>query len=431
MSKSLDVSRRHFLKKTGLLAGAAAAAPAILSPTKTSKAVIEKLSLTGNKLKVGVLLPMSTIHPTMPDNFLAGIKLYFEQISQEISGLAVKIITEETGFGPSSALKKSQKLIEKDGVDIVVGLVGTGITPELRELFEESKTILLACNVGENIVRKEEESPYIVHNSLNTWQANWAMANWAAENLGKKAFVTSSFYESGYDAPYAFNVGFESAGGKILQNFVNHIPESLDDTDKLLSEIKAAKPDFVYASYSGHEAVEFVKAYHESGLANEIPLIGSAFLVDESILPAQGAAALGIKTCMPWSSHLTIAENQSFMRAYQRQTSRTADAFALLGFDAAHIILSVAATTRTDLRKSRAAKKAVAAAEINSPRGNVKLSKSLSPASSLYLREVRKQEGILSNQPVEQIDHYASSIARKKLIQSDLQTGWLNPYLCA
>src|SRR2546426_10380737 len=83
------------------------------------------------------------------------------------------------------------------------------------------RTFLILADAGANIVRETEQSPYVFHNTLGYWQSSLALGEWAVRNIGKKVFVASSFYESGYDALYAFRLGAEIAGRRGRRTYIS------------------------------------------------------------------------------------------------------------------------------------------------------------------------------------------------------------------
>ena len=90
------------------------------------------------------------------------------------------------------AIRKARELIERDKVDVVGGVVNSEVAADLRPIFEESRRVLIVTNVGANVVREADRSSHVFYNSLNYWQANRATGQWAADNLGRRAFVGHS-----------------------------------------------------------------------------------------------------------------------------------------------------------------------------------------------------------------------------------------------
>jgi branched-chain amino acid transport system substrate-binding protein len=420
------VTRRTFLGTAGLALGVSTLTPLIPAIDSALRFEIKKLS--GNTLKLGLLLPASNIYPAMAENFYSGLKLYLSKTDDQISQTRLILKPESLGFGPSSILEKSKKLIQDDGVDIVTGIISESVSGDLRNLFEDSGKFLVANHTGANILDPHEHSPNIVHNSLNLWQANYAMGKWAAKNIGQKSVVVSSFYESGYDALYAFNLGFESEGGEVLETCITNLPAEMKNTDRVISEIEKYSADLIFASFSGSEANEFITEFTSSDLSKKTPLLGSGFLVEENVFTNQGGFNTGIKTCLPWAPGLKNKTYQNFQLNFKKMTGRAADAFAVLGFESASLITKVVEETNGNLGNKGRVREILFSNQLSGPRGNLKLNKRTHLFESpLYLRELRKESGKMANVVISELN----PVEDYRIGSENLKSGWLNPYLCA
>ena len=431
------VSRRTFLRRFGVAAGALAAgqvisacsnssaASLIRNVDQASKLVAEPSSAARqNTLRVGLLLPQSQIYPAISANFRAGMDLFLAQRSS--ADRPISLIAQEYGTTPSIALEQAHEWMATDQVDLIVGSLSSGTAATLHPLLHESQTPLLVSNIGANLTRDDRQSPYIIRNSFSYWQSSWALGRWAAGNLGKQALVASSFYDSGYDSLYAFQLGFESVGGTITSTKVTHLPTDTGELHTLMAAIQQAQPDLVFAAYSGAQASDFVRAYAHSGLSTRVPLLGSGFLVDESLLSQQGDAALGIKTALPWAHTLDLPTNQAFTSAFQNFSGRPADPFAVLGYDTARLI-STAASSAGDTKQLR---QALAGTAFDSPRGIVQMDKTVLEISTpLYLREVRAGASGLSNTVIDKLPAIPANNAALAALRATERTGWSNTYL--
>jgi branched-chain amino acid transport system substrate-binding protein len=423
------ITRRRFLKTIGVTA-AAGLLPACGPVTRLDHA-LRRVTRSSAPLEIGVLMPRSTIYPQFGEHLLAGMRLRFGQDEQRVAGQPVRLLAEDIGFGQSLINAKANKLLNADGTGLVVGVANTSLAAMLKESFAASQRFLVLANVGANIPRQTEQSPYLFQHSLSHWQASWALGDWAGRDLGRRGFMALSFYDSGYDAPYAFRAGFERAGGEIARMALSHVPPEPGGFAPLFAQIAEIQPDFVYASYSGPLAVDFVRAYADSRFAGRIPLIGSAFLVDEAILPAQGAAALGVRSALPWAPDLDGAAYRTFADAYREQSGQEPDAFALLGFETADLIAGAAGAVDGDLAQVDQFRAAMRRAEIASPRGqllmNPETHHTLSP---VFLREVRYHAAGSRNVVVGQLRAGAEDDQQIQSLRSIPRSGWLNTYLC-
>jgi branched-chain amino acid transport system substrate-binding protein len=334
--RALHMSRRDFLKAFG--AAAATFIGADLSPVIGKnvhvRAGVGRPSQAVQVLKIGILLPISRIYPLLGENLLAGLSLYFDLHQKKNRNYQVQLIPEKIGMAHGSTYQKACRLVRDAQVHLVVGVISSETAAQLRNLFYENRIPLIVSNAGANAVSTSDHNPYVFYNSLSYWHANWAAGAWAAQELGKKAVVATSFYDSGYDALNAFRLGFEAAGGEIARVAVTHGPGQDKELSSLPDLIRQARPDFMYALYGGKMAEDFCQAFSESGLNRSIPLACSGFMVEDSILPQLGTEVLDVKSVFSWARGLDNAANKRFVGSYEKRTGRLADPFALLTFGA-------------------------------------------------------------------------------------------------
>jgi branched-chain amino acid transport system substrate-binding protein len=400
------ISRRSFLHLAGAAAGTFALPSGLLAfgPSENSFA--------SKRLTIRVMLPSSRLYPLMSGSYFDGMKLGIDRC---MAGRACPELEKEdiAHVVPREQLKATAG--EKT-FDLITGLFNARVASGLSRPSAGAEIPFLASSVGESMISGSRKDAPAVH-SLNYWQANWAMGRWAAQHLGKRTFIASSFYESGFDGIYAFRLGFESSGGRILGTGISHMPGAPDLSD-ILKEAGQLSPDFVYALYCGREAAEFIAGYASSGLSGRIALAGSPFMTDESVLEIAGPAAAGIKTCFPWAVTLDTPENKEFVTLFTRKTGRRPDAFALLGYETAGLIASATGQPRfaEALRESR----------FSGPRGIVTLADKTVP-DSMFLREVRTSDGRMVNTIVSQVEADCPVSGQT----AGTRSGWVNPYLCA
>lgn len=389
--KVTRLTRRQFLKVTGVAAGAAAAAPLLSAcgPLGGRRA--------GGPVKIGLLLPYSDIYAVLGESITEAMKLYFEEVGNEAGGRQIEIIAEDTEIKPDVAQQKARKLVEQDEVDLVAGIVSSGVLLSLRDYFDANKKLLLVANAGANAISRDRKSRYIWRTSFSNWQPNWPLGQWAAENVGKRAFISIPDYAAGHDMASAFAHNFVQHGGEIIKVQRTPFP-NMGDPAPFMAEIADANPDFVFAFYSGGAAVTFVKAYGDFGLAGNIPIVAAGFMVEEDVLPGQGEAAEGIWSGLHWAFLLDNPENNKFKTAYKERTGRDANVFAVQGYDTARLIVEMLNRLEGDTSDVEKMVEVLPEIQFNSPRGPFKLDPNThNVVQHIYLRQVQKVDGELHN----------------------------------
>ena len=72
-------------------------------------------------IKIGFFAPLSGFAAQTGKDMLTGLQFYLKQQGGKVAGRQVVLISEDTEAKPAVALTKVRKLVEKDGVDILMG----------------------------------------------------------------------------------------------------------------------------------------------------------------------------------------------------------------------------------------------------------------------------------------------------------------------
>ena len=413
---SSTMNRREFMKSMVMVAG-------------TAMTSFPLVSLAGNPIRIGVLLPESRIYPDLGKNWLAGARLALKRADKGACRRIV-LIPQSTGFTTGATARRIKVFLE-DGVKLVTGMISPGLAVGLQDHFTENRAFLLMSSLGANVSTPAIDSPFIFRHTLNTWQAAWSLGNWAARTLGRRAMIISSFYESGFDSLRAFSLGFEGGKGRILESIVTDKPIAERDLlESALCNIRYRRPDVVYAAYCGPAASDFFRAYDEAGLTGKVALLGTGMLTDEYFLGARCRAALDIRTGFAWSREMHSPGSISFAAAFRRPTGRTADPFALLGYETVLLILNALKSRGANPQNAKAFTRALSRVEVHSPRGRL----CMDPASRttfgpVYAFRVRSDGMGLRSEVVTRLGCLAELDKRVEKLRSGTRSGWINMYL--
>ncbi len=395
------VTRRRFLQSAGLLVGAVAAGP-VLSACS---------NLTGGgssgPLKIGLLLPYSDIYAVLGESITNAMKLYFESVGNEAGGRTIEIVQEDTQMKPDIGLQKARKLVEQDEVDLVAGLVSSGVANAVRDYFDENKKLLIIANAGSNVLTRAKKSKYIFRTSFSNWQPNWPLGGWAYDNVAQEVFVSAPDYAAGHNMVDAFLNGFQAKGGKLVAEPQYTPFPAMGDPAPFITQIQEANPPMVYTFYSGGAAVTFVKAYGEFGLTGKIPLVAAGFTVEEDVLPAEGDAALGTISGLHWALQLDNPENKKFTEAYKAKTGKDANVFAMQGYDTARVIVDSLDAVEGNTSDSDKLIATIEGVTFPSPRGTFKFDpKTHNVVNHVYIRKVEDVGGTLHNVVLEDLGEF-------------------------
>jgi branched-chain amino acid transport system substrate-binding protein len=336
-------------------------------------------------IKVGLLLPFSGVYAALGDDIEAGFSVALDQFGSE-AGIGFEIVREDTEVKPPVALGKAKKLILQDKVDVMAGVVSSGVLGAVRDMVHGAGVPLIVANAGNDEATGTSCSPYITRMSFSNGQVNRPMGQWMHDQGIRKVYTLAPDYAAGRQMIGGFVETFAAAGGEIVgQDFTPF--QKTQDFGPYLAQAKASGADAVYVFYAGGEAISFVKQYDSFGLKADLPLYGSGFLTSPLYVNAEGPAAEGVITALHYVPTLDNAANAAFVAAFQAKTGRLPSEFAVHGYDAARALVEAAKAGARD-RESLA--DALRQVSFDGPRGKL----SIDPATNNIVQPVYVYETV-------------------------------------
>ena len=380
---SFATSRRRVLR--GALAGAGVAAGASVYPWRF--AIGQKA-----KLRLGLMLPYTGTFAGLGNNITDALKLAIGRAGGKLGGREIEYVALDDESDPAKAASNTNKLVVGEKVDVLIGTVHSGVALGMVKVAREEDALLVIPNAGAGAATGEQCAPNIFRTSFTNWQPAYPMGNVVLKDGHKRAVMMYWKYAAGLEFAGGFKDSFVPGGGTIVKEIAPDFPSV--EFQAHLTEIAALKPDAVYVFFAGGGALKFVKDYAAAGLKDKIPLYGSGFLTD-GVLAAQGAAAEGIKTTLHYADALDFPANRTFRAAFKQQTSREADVYAVQGYDTGQLLVQTLAKVQGDTGARKELIKAMAVAEIDSPRGKWTMSKAHNPIQDIYLRQVQNGKEVV------------------------------------
>ncbi|KIN16944.1 ABC transporter substrate-binding protein [Vreelandella titanicae] len=340
----------------------------------------------GEPVKLGLMLPYTGTYTALGEAITNGLKLAIEQNSGQLGGREVEYVQLDSEANPSKAPQNMSRLVNSDEVDFVIGPVHSGVAMGMLRVAKQTGAITIIPNAGLGAATNELCMPNVFRTSHNMWQDSYPMGK-VAYDRGHREMVTITWdYAGGKEDIAAFEEAFTEAGGEIVEQILVPFPST--EFQSYLTQIASLNPDAVYTFFAGGGGVSFVRDYSAAGLKDNIPLLGSGFMT-EGNLAALGGAGEGVLTTLHYAETLESEDNQSFVAAYQEAYGEMPDAYAVHGYDTGAMLIQALDAVEGATTDRDALIDALAAVELQSPRGPLSFSKSHHPIQNIYLREIR------------------------------------------
>ncbi|WP_372602701.1 ABC transporter substrate-binding protein [Actibacterium sp.] len=343
---------------------------------------------------VGLLLPKSGVFAALGNEIDDGFVFALEEAGRADD---IKIVREDTEVKPPVGLAKARKLVLQDEVDVIVGVVSSGVLGAMRDFIHEAEVPLIVSNAGNDAATGAACSPYITRVSFSNGQVNRPMGQWMHDQGIQKVYTLASDYAAGHQMIDNFTAAFTEAGGEIIGSEYTPFGQT-KDFGPYLTNARAANPDAIFVFYAGGEAISFVKQYGSFGMAADVPLFGSGFLTSPLYVAAEGDAAVGVKTSLHYVPTLDTPENNAFVAAFKERFGRTPSEYAVQGYDSARVLLGALDSGATD-RKSIAA--ALPKVSYTGPRGPLEIDPATNNVvQNIYIYETVKDGDALTQKVV-------------------------------
>src|SRR3954447_2920623 len=337
-------------------------------------------------IKIGFISTFSGPTAVIGNDMRNSFELALDHLGRKIGGQPVEVVYEDDQQKPEVGKQKTEKLIESDKVDFIVGYIWSNVFLASLKPAVDSKTFLISANAGPSQIAGELCSPYVFSTSWQNDQTPQAMGLYMNKKGVKTAFLIGPNYAAGKDMLAGVASTFK---GQIVGQELTKWPDQLDFSAEL-SKARAAQPDAIFVFYPGAAGVQFLTQYAQSGLKNQIPLY-TAFTIDELSLPRQGELALGVPGAQQWVNDLPNEANKKFVEDYRKKHPGLSPSFyGAQSYDAANLINSAVAAVKGDTSKKDEMRKEMEKANFKSVRGDFKFGKNHIPIQNFYLQDVVK-----------------------------------------
>lgn len=337
------------------------------------------------KLKVGVITTLSGPPAVLGQQLRNGFQLAVKELGGKLGGREVEVIVQDDELKPDVAVNKVKALVDRDKVDFVVGPIFSNILQAIMKPVTDAGVILISPNAGTSNFAGKECNPNFFVTSYQNDQNHAVSGKYAQDSGIKKLYLMAPNYQAGKDALAGVKRHFK---GEIVDEV--YVPLNQLDYSAELSRIAAASPDAVFVFLPGGMGVNFVKQFRQAGLADKIKFL-SAFTVDESTLPAQQDAAIGLFGGANWAPNLDNPQNKKFVAAYEKEFNAVPATYAFQAYDAALLIDSALKATKGNTSDKNALRAAIKKADFKSLRGDFKFNTNNYPIQDFYLTKVAKR----------------------------------------
>ena len=335
MSRPLTPIRRRTLLKAGLAFGASqiVGAPFVIS------------ALGDEPVKIGMVDPLTGVLSALAQSEVDGAKYAEAEINKNggILGRPVQLLVEDSANDVGTGVQKTNKLIDRDQVNVIFGDVNSGIAYAMSQVTNEKKVLHIVPG-GHTDPITGTNCKWNVFRICNTtsMDAN-AVTPELVKKFGKKWFFITPDYAYGHTLQDAFIKALTILGGTYDGDY---LPINNTDFSATLIKAKGYKPNVLLNNMGGLTQINCMKQFTQFGLQKEMALGGALFEL-ESIKGVPTDAQTGWWDMEWWWNQPNVPETVKFVAAYRAATNKTPSARDWFGYVAVHTVRLAAAKAQS------------------------------------------------------------------------------------
>jgi len=374
-----------------------------------SKALLASMSLAAlmlpfgaqaqdGTIKLGILVALEGAFAEGGADGVRNVELALQQAGYTAGGKTIEIVVAPTDTTPDTTIRQARKLIEQDGVDIIIGPLSGSEGIAMRDYAKTipEKTVINGISGALETTWVDPAENFFRFN-LDGSQWGSGLGTYVVEEKGWRRVATvAADYSFGYTNFLGFAVDFCRAGGEIVERF--WVPLGSSDFGGVIASLPD-DVDAIYLGVGGTDAINFLNQYAQAGA--DTNLIGGTIMADQTVLTSRGRAKdalIGTPTSGPMAGDNPDAAWQDYVAAYQAafpegERFPTPSLFGVGYYVATLAALQGLNAVEGDLSDGHAAfHEALSTMPLETPLGNVTLNENRQATGTVFINEVVEGE---------------------------------------
>lgn len=268
-------------------------------------------------LKIGLLFSLTGTTSLVEKGQYKAALLAIEEINSYYENFSILPVIEDIQSDPKAAAEKARKLIEVDGIEVLVGCYTSACRKAVLPVLEHSGGILIYPALYEG----RECHPQVFYCGPVPNQQVECVLSWSIENLGSRFFLIGSDYIYPHSTNDYVKKWLKKAGGEVVGEY--YFPLGYMDFQ---NELKSSKKLFsssslivVFSTLVGKSVPIFYQQYKNEDLS--CPIVSP--ITSEREIAIMGAEnAEGHYCTSSYFETINSTKNKHFIENYYKQFGR-------------------------------------------------------------------------------------------------------------
>ncbi len=296
-------------------------------------------------VKIGLVDPLTGSLSALAQSEVEGAKYAVAELNRKngILGRQVELLVEDSANDVGTGVQKTNKLIDRDHVDVIFGDVNSGIAYAMSQVTSEKKVFHIVPG-GHTDPITGTNCKWNVFRICNTTSMDAAaITPELVKRFGKRWFFITPDYAYGHTLQDAFVANQKKAGGEFEGDM---LPIANTEFSATLIKAKAYKPNVLLNNMGGLAQIDCMKQFVQFGMSKDMALGGALFEL-ESIKSVPKEAQAGWWDMEWWWDQPKVPEVGQFVADFRKAMNKTPSARHWFGYVAVNSVRLAAAKAKS------------------------------------------------------------------------------------
>jgi len=279
----------------------------------------------GQTLKIGVPTAMTGTWAALGAQVVRSCRLWQKVTNAEggLLGRPVEFLFEDTQGTPANCLRKAQEMVERDRVNILLGLMASSEALAVMPKLAEWNALFISSVNGAGSITAESWVPNAFRSNTSGPMGARALALWLRNSPQTDFFSLSLDYAWGRSSVETFEgllrgIGKRSTGSVFA-------PVGTRDYSSFITRVRQANPQALYIALTGDDGTAFLRQAAQYRLFERMPVVTET--VDMLFTRPAGEAAIGLVGGSRYSFAYDIPANNTFVQRFRAEYNELPDTY--------------------------------------------------------------------------------------------------------
>jgi branched-chain amino acid transport system substrate-binding protein len=323
----------------------------------------------GQPLKLGVPTAMTGTWAALGSQVVRTCRLWAKAVNAEggLLGRPVEFLFEDTQGVPANCLRKAQEMVERDRVNILLGLMASSEALAVMPKLADWNALFISSVNGAGSITAEAWVPNAFRANTSGPMGARALALWLRNSPQTDFFSLSLDYAWGRSSVETFEGLLAGIGKRSIGSVF--APVGTRDYSSFITRIRQANPQALYIALTGDDGTAFLRQAAQYRLFERMPVVTET--VDMLFTRPAGDAAIGLVGGSRYSFAYDHPANNAFVARFRAEYNELPDTYDGEQWQALEVLR--AAVLKAGATDTQSVVAALRDLELNSIKGPLKI----------------------------------------------------------